>query len=279
MKLCDLCGVRQLLKLLLFHSGCFVGRTFFPGEMRVMNSMEEYISRPDSDRFGFKVARVNDYPEEPRKMVEALRQTGVRLVISRVATDDVRLINALEDCGFRLKDVQVTYSYDLNSLPLLPADEEVVLRDFDPGDKDSLVELTRENLKGFGHYANNEGLSFVDTGEIYSDWVRRCCEEQEHADYIAVAEVDRRIAGFAIFKIQEHGTNGYATSLMGVVNPKNRSRGLIKKIITLGSYWAAGRGLARLEYSSQVTNIPVNRALAAHGCRIVRSETILHCWI
>lgn len=240
---------------------------------------QSYISWPDTERLGFKVARVNAYPVSPQELLPRLREIGVQLVISRVPTAEIQLINQLEDLGFRLKDVQATYSIDLQQLPELEQEQDLLLRDYVPSDKQALIELTRSSLQNFGHYANNQALGAVNTGDIYADWVKRACEDPDTAQYIAVAEISGQIAGCAIYRIEEPGPGGYATSIMGVVDPKQRSRGLIRKIISLGAYWAARQGLARLEYNVQITNIPVNKALAAHGCRIVRSESTLHCWI
>ena len=244
-----------------------------------MSRIEDYISGPDSARLGFKVARVNDYPEEPWKMVEALRQRGVRLIISRVPAEDVQLINDLEEVGYRLKDVLLTYSFDLEQEFKWPENSNYNFRDYDSRDKQRIVELTARSFQNYGHYANNPGLSFLDTGELYADWARRCCSDQDMAAYIAVVETENDLVGYVAFQLQQDDETIKAVSLVGAVAETHRKQGLLKRLLLMGADWAAKQGACRLEHGVQAVNYPVNRALAAQGCRIIKGEVTLHCWI
>ena len=80
--------------------------------------MKDYLSELDATRFGFKVAKINEFSEfnnSPTLAIEELRKLDVKLVISRVSTSNISLVNKMEDVGFRLKDVQSTYSFDLHN--------------------------------------------------------------------------------------------------------------------------------------------------------------------
>ncbi|MBS1662587.1 MAG: hypothetical protein JST68_16210, partial [Bacteroidetes bacterium] len=77
--------------------------------------MTNHISKIDTQRFGFDIARIDDSQTllQPGFLQE-LERHGVRLVITRIPTEKTDQINALEDMGFRVKDVQITYRLALN---------------------------------------------------------------------------------------------------------------------------------------------------------------------
>ena len=75
--------------------------------------MTDYISDLDTQRFGFKIARLENFNGNPRMIIEDFKKQGVKLVIARISTADISTINTLEDMGFEYKDIQLKYSISL----------------------------------------------------------------------------------------------------------------------------------------------------------------------
>jgi GNAT superfamily N-acetyltransferase len=237
--------------------------------------MDEYISELDTQRFGFPIARVNAFSEPMERILDGLQNLGVRMVISRVPAD---LINEMEQAGFRLKDIQVTYNYDLPSPPpALDTRYGIIYRKFRPGDEDAIQRIASQAFRNYGHYAKNRELGRVDTGEIYADWARRCCAGLVNVDRIIVAEHEDIPVGYLAFQILEDGDSRYAAGVMGAVDKKAQRAGVFRGINIMGLRWALEQGLNRVEHNVLLTNYAVNKTYSGLGFRIIRSEVTLHC--
>lgn len=243
-------------------------------------SMEKHISELDTLRFGFKVAKINTFDDNPLKTIRHFEENGIKLVICRVLTSDIKLINQMEDAGFRLKDIQVTYDFNLaeKSLPLITNDT-YQCRGFEPNDITSIVKIASESFRNYGHYSNNEKIEIAKTKEIYEDWAKRCCINKTASDHIIVAEINREIAGFLSFKISAEGQVQYAAGVMGAVDKKHRKGGVFQSINLAGLYWADKEGMKRVEHNVLITNFPVNKTYMSLGFQIIRSEATFHCWL
>jgi hypothetical protein len=243
-------------------------------------SMEQHISQLDTQRFGFKVAKIHTFDGIPLKSIQNFKKNGIKLVISRVLTSDIKLINQMEEAGFRLKDVQVTYNYNLTekSLPLI-TNEIYKYRGFEPNDITSIVRIASESFRNYGHYSKNEKIEMAYTIEIYEDWAKRCCIDKNVSDHIIVSELDGNIEGFLSFKILTEGQSQYAVGVMGAVDKNHRKGGVFQNINLAGLYWAIKEGLKRVEHNVLITNFPVNKTYISLGFQIIRSEATFHCWL
>lgn len=242
--------------------------------------MEKYISDLDTSRFGFKVAKVNVFDDTPLKIVKGLEKFGAKLIISRVFTSDIKLINQMEDAGFRLKDVQVTYNFNIAGkiLPLI-TDDSYLYRSFESKDTDSVVRIASESFKDYGHYAKNEKIDKAKTNEIYADWAHRCCTSKDFSDHIIVAEIDKKVVGFLSFKIFTEERSQYAFAALGAVDKNHRKGGVFRNINLAGLHWAQKTGIQRVETNVLVTNFPVNTTYISLGFHTIRTESTFHCWL
>jgi ribosomal protein S18 acetylase RimI-like enzyme len=242
--------------------------------------VERYVSEMDTLRFGFKVAKINEFSDTPLKTIQSFKQKGIKLVISRVSTSDVGLINEMEEVGFRLKDVQVTYNFDLekNSPPSVP-DNSYKYRSFKQSDTSSIVSIAAESFQDYGHYSKNEKTEVANTSRIYEDWARRSCLNKDIADNIIVAEKSGNVAGFLSYKVLMERQSRYAAGVMGAVANDHREGGVFLGINIASLHWAKKEGMRRVENNVLVTNLPVNKTYISLGYRIIRSETTFHCWL
>ena len=242
--------------------------------------MSKYISQLDTLRFGFKVAKVNEFLDTPMRVVCALRQQGVSLVISRVATGDIDLINQMEDVGFRLKDVQLTYGFDCcNPLPPLVFNESCDYRALRPEDIVGIARIAADAFRNYGHYSKTEQTRTVNSSVIYEDWARRTCTTSDIADYIVVAEMNAAVAGFLSLKIGVEGHTKFAAGVIGAVSKEYRHVGIFRGINIAGLHWAREQGIARVEHNVLVNNASVIKTYTSLGFNVIRSETTFHCWL
>ncbi len=80
------------------------------GERRLT---DKYYSELDSNRFKLKVAKINDFGSDPTKTLNEFTVSDYNLLLCKIDTRNIGLINILEDFGFRIKDGQVTYKYEI----------------------------------------------------------------------------------------------------------------------------------------------------------------------
>lgn len=243
--------------------------------------IEKYISKLDTERFGFKIAKTDFSGIEPEKAVREFKKFGVGLVISRVNGGNISLVNKLEDLGFRVKDNQLTYKYDLNDpFPdAFQAINEYIIRDFKNEDIELLVKFTEESFSGYGHYFADSRLDAGKCLEIYKDWVQRSCFDKNVADKVIVAEFEGKAIGYLSFKIFEKDKFKYAAGGLGSVSKQHRNKSIFRAITLQGLKWGKDINLNWEEHNVLSSNYSVNRSFSKMGFRIVCSYITFHCWL
>ena len=250
-------------------------------DRRMGANIRDFLSPLDSARFGFVVAKVDDFTTGIDPLLDLFRANSVKLVISRVPSADISLLNELEDRGFRIKDTQLTYRYSLaNKAALAPIEsKDFRVRKFEPRDTDGLIRVARESFSGYGHYAADPKLDPVKCAEIYEDWARNTCRDPKVADQIIVADKDGALIGYLSFKIKSAGNEKYAAGGMGAVSNEHRSLGVFSAIVRAGLKWGEETALAWEEHNVIAANLPVNHAFIRCGFRPSHSVVTLHAWL
>jgi hypothetical protein len=242
----------------------------------------KYLSVIDTDRFGFKIAKINHFESEPKVILNELRDSGIKLIISRIEFNNIDLLNKLEDIGFRIKDSQVTYifemkNFDSNSVTNL--NDTFTIREFQINDLDKIVEIAEESFNNYGHYFANKKLDRVKCLEIYKDWAYRSCTDSNVADKIFVAENENGLAGFLSFKKEQKEDKVFAVGGMGAVSGKHRGLDVFKKIAIKGLQWGVENNFDWEEHNVLVNNYSVNRSFSKLGFKTGKFYITLHCWL
>lgn len=240
--------------------------------------MEKYISDIDSKRFGIKVAKINRFANDPTELLENAKAQGIDLIMSRVPTSEIALINTLEKIGFRLKDVQLTYNSNLAIIAEQPENMEFFLRDASSSDAEQISKIAEQAFQNYGHYYADEILRH-ETSSIYKEWAQNSCKNNDIADKIIVAEMEGEVIGFLTFKIQENAAGKFAIGGIGAVAPKSHKIGVFRAINIEGMKWCKSAGIGRVEHNVLATNFPVNSTYSKLGFTVIRSEVTLHCWV
>tara|TARA_B110000285_G_scaffold75938_1_gene87443 strand:- start:268 stop:1017 length:750 start_codon:yes stop_codon:yes gene_type:complete len=244
--------------------------------------VQEYLSSIDTNRFGFKIAKVNSFNESPEILLPKLKEAGFKLIISRIDSNKLILINRLEDLGFRIKDNPVTYKYYLKNFDLEKLNHlntSFKIREYQKGDEHSIIKIAEESFNGYGHYFANDLLDKTACLEVYKNWALRSCQDKNVADMVFVAENNNDIAGF--FTLKKHNENHllYAVSGLGAVAKKHRGQDVFKMLMIKGLTWGLENNLERIEHNVLTTNYSVNSTLSSLGFKIRQSFNTLHCWL
>jgi hypothetical protein len=243
--------------------------------------LENYLSILDTERFGFKVAKVNTFDYPPSEIISFLKENDVKLILSKISSENLILINELELLKFVLKDIQVTYKYDLhkNILKEKIITENLLIRESELKDIEALQEIANNSFLNYGHYANDEKLDKIKCRDIYSDWIKRSCIDKNVADKVFVAESNGELAGFLAFKIFNQDDKKYAASTLGAVSEKFRNLNVFRVLTLEALHWGKEIGLDWEEHNVLATNYPVNTSFVKSGFLIYKSFITLHHWI
>lgn len=246
-----------------------------------MMYIENFISKLDTERFGIKVAKFDAEQSGLADLLEFLAANDVKLCITKVSLEQLQLVNLLEKHGFQIKDIQVTYKYDLNHpIPIIgERKNNTLIREATREDSIMIQRLARDSFANYGHYAADNMLPIEMVGDIYSDWARRSIEDYEVADKVFLAEVNNEIAGFLSFKIHNQNEYSYAAGGLGCVSRKYRNQNVFRFITIAGLEWGKQANLSWEEHNVIITNYPVSQSFTKLGFKICNSFATLHCWL
>ena len=240
----------------------------------------DYISALDTRRFGFNIGKIDD-PEIlcAPGFREILSAHNVRLVISRIATEELSTIHALEEMGFRIMDVQTTWKISTQ----LPPDRgsfnnDVNIREAQLADAPVIQQIATGAFDNYGHYFADQRLNKARCREIYPDWAGRTLTVAGVADKVFVAEYNNRLAGYLAFKILEKDSVRYTASVMGAVAEGSRGKNVYSSLVIESLVWGNSNGLAWQEQNVLAVNYPVNRVFSKLGFHQAGSFITLHYW-
>lgn len=243
--------------------------------------IDRFISELDSQRFGFNIAKVNEFNTTPENLLGLLKGNHVKLVISKINVNKLDLINELEDLGFQIKDIQATYKLELKDF-IIDEDRNknnIIIRDAQIDDIDQLEEIAIESFRNYGHYYADKRLDQKKTNEIYGDWVKRSMKEKGVADKIILAEINNEIAGFLSFKLYNKGDFKYAAGGLGAISHDYRNNKIFRLISLAGLNWGKELKLDWEEHNVLITNLPVIKTFSSLGFTMSDSFVTMHHWI
>ena len=241
----------------------------------------EHIAATTDDDSGTEILQ-----ELLDELTRSLADRGTQCVVCKVHSNESRAIHALEQRGFLLMDSLLDFVFDFSRTPLAEInpprrDKQLKIRRAEPADLPALMAINEKAFTGyFGRYHADSRMP-PDTGtKIYAQWVHSAF--QGWADWILVAELDGRIAGYGLWrkplKIEEKNSLRVAHYDLAAIDPEFLGRGL----------WTAlmfeGMGIAQnyaqyLVGPVHVCNYPVQHTLQKLGWRISGARHSFHKWL
>ena len=129
---------------------------------------------------------------------------GVQFLLCKPFADATTVIHALESQGFRLMDTLIDCYCDFRRFPFsrIPppvVSDSVVIRLATRDDTEELVAVARAAFRHhFGRYHADERIGSELATRFYEEWIKSSLSG--YADWVFVAEVEGRVAGYAIWK-------------------------------------------------------------------------------
>jgi ribosomal protein S18 acetylase RimI-like enzyme len=241
----------------------------------------EYIAATAGDDSGTEIQQ-----ELLDELMRSLADRGTQCVVCKVHSTDLQAIHALEQRGFLLMDTLLDFVFDFSRTPLEEInpprrDKQLKIRRAEPADLSALMAINEKAFTGyFGRYHADSRMP-PDTGtKIYAQWVRSAF--QGWADWILVAEVDGRIAGYGLWRkpleIEEKNSLRVAHYDLAAIDPEFLGRGLWTALMFDGM--SVARNCAQyLVGPVHVCNYPVQHTLQKLGWRISGARHSFHKWL
>jgi dTDP-4-amino-4,6-dideoxy-D-galactose acyltransferase len=240
----------------------------------------KYLAEIDHARDSDALDRLLD------EVIRTAASRGTECLTCKVPPLHFTAIHALERHGFLLMDTLLDFLFDFSRAPL----ESVSLPKRLTGLRvrlatpEDLPEVLAVNEKAFvnyfGRYNSDPKLPLGTGAKVYDEWVRSSLGGW--ADWILIAEVDGKIAGYGIWKKAsapelKHSLDIAHYNLAGI-HPDFFGRGLYT-VLALEGTRRAQSFANHLDGPVHVSNYPVHRALQKLGWKITGVRHSFHKWL
>jgi ribosomal protein S18 acetylase RimI-like enzyme len=219
------------------------------------------------------------------KVIRHAARRGIDCLTCKVQPLHFGAIHALERHGFHLMDTLLDFLFDFSRTPL----ESIAyakrltglrVRLAQPKDLPEVLALNEKAFaKYFGRYHADPKLPPGTGTKIYDQWVRSSFGGW--ADWILIAEVDGRIAGYSVWKKAselevKHSFDIAHCNLAGI-HPDFFGQGLYTALTLEGM--RIGQSCAEhLDGPAHISNYPVHRAMLKLGWTIAGVRHSFHRW-
>jgi len=220
------------------------------------------------------------------KLTRSLGDRGTQCVFCKVQSNELAVVHALEQHGFLLMDTLQDFVFDFSRAPIEEInppqqDKQLMIRRANAADLAALMAISEKAFGNyFGRYHADPQMPLGMAKKIYAEWVRAAF--RGWADWILVAEVAGRIAGYGLWRkpleIEEKNSLRVAHYDLAAVDPEFGGRGLFTALALDGMHIA--RDYAQyLIGPVHVSNYPVQHNLQKLGWRISGARHSFHKWL
>jgi len=220
------------------------------------------------------------------KLTRTLADRGTQCVVCKVQSNERAAIHALEQRGFLLMDTLLDFVFDFCRASIEETntgrqDEALKIRKAKDADLPALMAITDKVFAHyFGRFHADPQMPAGAPTRIYSEWVRSAFAGR--ADWILVAEVDGKIAGYGIWRkaleIEKRHSLSVAHYDLAAVDPQFQGGGLWSALMLDGMRVA--RDFAQnLIGPVHVSNHPVQHILQKSGWNIAGARHSFHKWL
>jgi ribosomal protein S18 acetylase RimI-like enzyme len=237
------------------------------------------LSSIDEARFGIRTAKATDLTVD--SLPDAIgfcRREAVRFLITRCSASDLPLVHQLEQDGFLLMDTLVYYRHRNLAHTTVVADPEgVAIRPVEPAEAPLVRSIAAQSFQGYkGHYHADPRLNPNDCDEAYQDWAVRSCESREPGQSeVLVAASPDGLLGFATLRMK---TPDEGDGVLFAVAPTARRRGICRLLLQRAMEWSRAHGAKSMSYSTQATNLAVQKVLVRLGFEPCEFSYTFHRW-
>jgi GNAT superfamily N-acetyltransferase len=220
------------------------------------------------------------------EVVQHAANRGMECLTCKVQALHRAGIHALERQGFFLMDTLLDFLFDPSRAPLESVRPPKRLNSLrtrlaKPEDLPEVLSLNEKAFAGyFGRYHSDPNMPPGTGAKVYDQWVRSSFEGW--ADWILLAEVDDRIAGYAVWKkaspLEVEHCFDIAHCNLTAMHPDFFGQGLFTALALEGMRMAQGFS-KHLDVPVHVSNYPAHRAWLKLGWKITGARHSFHKWL
>jgi len=168
------------------------------------NSAGEAVvfSEVDSERFGVRVARASVVRKNISQVLVFCATEQINLLIARCTTKDLPIAQQMEALGFLLMDTLVYYSFDLMKRAIPDDASPANVRKFGLDDKPQVETVAAAAFQGYSVTTTpTPGWTGASATRATSPGRLRSCTSKQVATEVLVAELDKKVIGFATLRL------------------------------------------------------------------------------
>jgi len=231
----------------------------------------------------FKDLEIYDLDE----VFDILKQTIIDLnynyTIIRLNTNEVQLIQYMENIGFNIIDTVVTFSALIEEVndSITMDDQKVQIRTVKGHDLTQLQSIAKE-IFTLDRFHKDPVINKESADNLYKKWIENSCLKIVVSE-VMVAEINGEIVGFITCKFNNSNKdNGNSTTgIIDLVGVSKSVQGMgIGKILVNGAIgWFKNKKIATVKVGTQLINIPAIRLYQNMGFVIEGSQFTLRKYI
>lgn len=211
---------------------------------------------------------------------------GIQCLMCKVQPLQLPSIHALERHGFLLMDTILDFLFDSTLTPFdgisapKPLDG-LHVRVANPEDVSDLLALTEKAFANhFGRYNADPKLPSETGSKVYQEWVRSSFSGA--ADWILIAEVDGKIAGYSVWKkasaLEMKHSFDIVHCTLAAIHPDFFGRGLYTTLTFEGTRMAL-KFANHLDGPAHVHHYPIGRTKQKLGWKVAGVRHSFHKWL
>lgn len=228
---------------------------------------------------GLTAATEEEAIEVVRRAVEGARAAGFVHLAARVAATERVSLRALQSAGFQLVDTVVNLALTPACFRAPPAGPPIATRWATPEDATAIGDLAADAFSDpratFNRYLNDPRLTREQVRRVYFVWGSTSIAGPA-ADATLTAWEGPRLAGFLTLK--NPNAEGTARVPLNAVLEAYRGKGLYRWLVAEAASHVFAQGAARLEVTTQLQQLAVQRTWLALGGSLEGAHYSLHLW-
>jgi GNAT superfamily N-acetyltransferase len=239
--------------------------------------MDISLSPLDHERFGVITAKAAlDAQDRAPEVAGWCRAQGVQLLIARVPTGAVTLMQQLEQQGAFLTDTLLYYSRKQTPQAAVDLPDGYQWRLANATDAGVVAALAALTFAGYaGHYHADARLDQASADQVYADWAANSCSNPAVANAVLLIEHAGQPVAFATLKQRDSAL--FEGVLFGV-HPQHQGRRLYQALMQQAQHWGQQHGYQAMTVSTQVVNLAVQKVWCRLGFEPSSSYYTLHQW-
>jgi dTDP-4-amino-4,6-dideoxy-D-galactose acyltransferase len=232
----------------------------------------------DSEFFGFSIGRVRGDTLDENQLAEIdrwSRSEAVTALYFLARPDDPGTIHTVENGGFRLVDIRVTFEYKFEpkSVPR-PNSDEPRTRAAKQEDLPALQAIAR-TAHSDTRFFNDPGFPASRAQALYAKWIELECKGRAQHVIVPVSDQDKAL-GYLSCHLDEASGVGQI-GLVGI-EQASRGKGLAKAAVAEALRWFNSRAAQRVGVVTQGKNVAAQRLYQRCGFLISDLQLWYHKW-